>query len=52
MSESEFTKEVEAAYSKAFGFLNESVHRILPLFWSGFNQILKQLVTKGIPTSF
>lgn len=52
ISESEITKEIEAAYANAFGFLNESIHRLLPLFWSGFNQILKQLVTKGIPTSF
>lgn len=52
ITEQEFTKEVETAYAKAFGFLNESINRVLPLFWSGFNQILKLLVIKGAPTSF
>ena len=52
ITEQEFTKEVEAAYVRAFGFLNEAINRVLPLFWSGFNQILKLLVIKGAPTSF
>ena len=48
----DLTKAIEETYINTLGFLNEAIHRVLPLFWSGFNQILTLLVAKGAPTSF
>lgn len=45
-------KHINKAYSECFYKINESLHRILPILWTGFNQLLTLLVSKGIPNSF
>ena len=48
----ELISEIESEYLKCYGELNESVHRVLPLLWASFNNLLNFLIRNGLPSSF
>lgn len=51
-SSEDLVQAVATCYSNAFGHINESVHRVLPVLYAGFNHILTLLISKGIPETF
>ncbi len=43
---------ISDTYIDSFGELNETIHRCLPLLWFAFNNLLKKLISEGLPASF
>lgn len=51
-SVAELELAIKTSYLEAFGELNETIHRCLPMLWFTFNALLKKLISEGLPQSF